>query len=74
MLRAPIRSRAPGQTGALVPSICACLDLFGNHLEMLEQIPSECHGNRNVSCVAAATDEDPADAAPVMARVESMPV
>jgi hypothetical protein len=63
-----------GHTWVLVPSICACIDLLGNHLEMLEKIPSEGHGNRNIACVAASTDQDPADAAPVMARVESMPV
>src|ERR1700730_4823243 len=41
---------------------------------MFEQILAERHGDGNVASVAAATDQDPADAACVMSRVESMRV
>ena len=49
-------------------------DLFGNNSEVLEKVPSECHGDRNIACIATPTNQDPADAAPVMSRVKVMPL
>ena len=48
-------------------------DLIGAHEEALEDVGAESRGNRDVRRVAAARDENPADAGRVVAGVERVP-
>src|ERR1700744_4251987 len=62
---------APGRHHAARSS--GVRDLEGRHLEALERVLAEGHGDRHVARVAAARHHDAADARRVVARVEGVP-
>src|SRR6516165_6677311 len=50
------------------------INLFGDNAKFLEKMLSEHHCDRNIASVASTSDQDAANAAAVMPRIEGMPV
>jgi len=50
------------------------INLFGDNAKFFEKMLPEHHRDRNIASVASTSDQDAANAAPVMPRIEGMPV
>src|ERR1700756_572631 len=50
------------------------IKLFGDNAKLFEKMLAEHHRDRNVARVASTSDQDAANAAAVMPRIEGMPV
>src|SRR6516225_781259 len=50
------------------------INLFGDNAKFFEKMLPEHHCDRNIASVASTSDQDAANAAAVMPRIEGMPV